>query len=114
MRKRRDKQNPNNKPKIVKTIPLAIAVAAISSGAAFAANVDEIKVTDSAGNTYTIDMARYNTEDQYKTDMKAFLKAQFKGYSSEIIVHDQDTNMYANLNKMDVNTTVDDLWNPYS
>jgi len=112
MRKRRDKQNPNNKPKIIKSIPIAIAVAALSSGAAFAnADVDLIRVYDKDGNVIEeINVAQMNTDAAYATRVKALLKSSFKSYEQKILMHDPAINKWADLNQTIIGTgEIDDL-----
>ena len=112
MRKRRDKQNPNNKPKIIKSIPIAIAVAALSSGAAFA-DVDLIKVFDKDGNEIEeINVAQMNTDAVYATRVKSLLKNSFKSYEQKILMHDPVNHAtgWADLNLTTINVNeIDDL-----
>jgi len=105
MKNRRDNKNPNKKPKIVKSIPIAIAVAALSTGAAFAAgNIDQILIKDNDDKVLVdIDMAQFNSDASYATQMKELLKSHFKGYDSQILLYDGDNDKWADLADMTAN-----------
>ncbi|MDR3120033.1 MAG: hypothetical protein LBU58_01665 [Clostridiales bacterium] len=93
MQKRRNRKNENNIPKIVKTIPLSLAVAAFATGTAFA-DTDFLHVQDHLGRIVEVDMATYNADSGlpggYKDIVKTMLKNAFVE-SRQIMVHDSET-----------------------
>ena len=115
MKRRRDRQNPSNKPKIVKSLPLAIAVAALSSATAFAAaplrDVDEIDVYTDTGVFVTVDITRFTTDVGYANSMKALLRSRYLGYH-QVLLHDDSRNEWADLNAdININNVVIENFN---
>jgi len=76
-------------PKVVKTIPLSLAVAALTTGAAFAAdfsNVDVIQVNNPDGTFFTININNVNADGM--ESVRAKLKAAFKDGTKQVILKD--------------------------
>jgi hypothetical protein len=107
MRNRNEKRKSN---KIIKTIPLSIAVAALASGAAFAA-VDEIHIDMGNGNVEKIVIADWSSKSaDYKAQIKAKVKQMFLGRQDGISLKDSAKGKSLDLNKMDAITNLDDLF----
>jgi len=110
MRNRRDKRNPNKKPKIIKSMPLSLAVVALSSGAVFASvDYDEIHVYDNNGIVINkIIMAQMNDQN-YANAARASVKSAFLAYD-KILLHNSTQNLWANLNQFNVDSALDNMW----
>jgi hypothetical protein len=86
---------------MVKTIPLSIALAALSTGTAFAAADDfgnKVQVEIGNGKYYTIDLAQANIDTTYKARVKSALIKAFEEGDS-ILVYDTDNDSWIDFGK---------------
>jgi len=109
-RQEKEKKEPN---KIIKTIPLSIAIAALASGAAFAA-VDEVHI-DTGSGIEIIKVSEWAQKPQVEKDMfKAMLKAKFLARQNGVELIDGATGKVVDLNMINVNiNNFDDLFTEY-
>jgi len=110
MRNRQDKKDSN---KIIKTIPLSIAVAALASGAAFAA-VDEVHI-DTGNGVEVIKMSEWSQKTPAEQKVfKDALKAKFLARQSGVELVDGVTGKIVDLNMININiNNFDDLFTEY-
>jgi hypothetical protein len=78
---------------LVKTIPLSIALTALSTGTAFAAPADsdnKVQVEVAPGQYYQFDLSRAGSDATYAAAVKSYLTKAFEE-GSEILIYDTDS-----------------------